>query len=112
MDGQAYRRNYNMTTPNKEELALSITEAEWGWLRAHLERGRIIIVDDSLDLVDTAFKVATDNAGAVQNLIDSGKLNKPDMTQIRAWDEDKQKCFSMLIVSPFVLVQEKTPVYH
>ncbi|MFH1026896.1 MAG: DUF2288 family protein, partial [Pseudomonadota bacterium] len=38
--------------PSKEDLALSIDEAEWSSLRAHLERGGLILVDDSLDLAD------------------------------------------------------------
>lgn len=40
--------------PSKEEMALTIDEADWGSLRAHLQRGGLILVDDSLDLADTA----------------------------------------------------------
>lgn len=96
----------------KEELALSISEAEWCWLRAHQERGGLILVDDSLDLVDTALQVAIDNTEIIQNLINDGKLGKPNLAQLRSWDADDHKRFSMLIVSPFVLIQERTPVYH
>lgn len=98
--------------PLREELALTIDEAEWSILRMHLERGRLILVDDSLDLADTALKVAADDAEGVQQLLTMGKLGAPSPSQLRAWDADMQKRFSMLIVSPYVLIQERRPVFH
>ncbi len=98
--------------PKREELALSISEAEWSWLRVHMERGGVILVDDSLDLADTALKVANDNTEIIQQLVNEGKIGKPNLSQLRTWDADKHKRFAMLIVSPFVLIQERIPLYH
>lgn len=98
--------------PKKEDLTLSIDEAEWGMLRAHLERGGIILVDDNLDLSDTALRVATDDVEAIQRLVESGMIGKPSESKIRAWDDEKQKKFAMLIISPYVLIQEKMPTFH
>lgn len=98
--------------PTKEELALAIDEAEWGSLRAHLERGGLILVDDSLDLADTALKVASDDIDIIQNLVASGMISKPSESKIRTWDDNKLKKFAMLIVSPYVLFQEKVPTFH
>jgi len=98
--------------PTKEELALSIDEAEWDWLRAHLERGGIILVDDRLDLADAALKVAGDDAEAIERWLVSGTIGKPTESQIHAWDADRHKKFAMLIVSPFVLIQERVPTFH
>ncbi len=99
-------------TPNREDLALSIDEAVWGDLRAHLGRGGLILVDDDLDLADTAMRVATDDIEIIQSWVENGLIGKPSDSKIRAWDEEKQKKFSMLIVSPYVLIQEKTPTFH
>jgi len=96
----------------REELALTIDEAEWTLLRAHLERGRLILVDDSLDLADTALKVAEDDAESIQHLLTIGKLGAPSPSQLKVWDADRQKRFSMLIVSPYILIQERRPVFH
>ncbi len=93
--------------PTKEELALTVDEAEWDWLRAHLERGGLIVVAPELDLVDTGSKVASNDAAAVDGLIASGKLAKPSQEQLAAWNEQREKRFSTLIISPFVLIQEK-----
>lgn len=98
--------------PSKEELALAIDEAEWSCLRAHLERGGLILVDDSLDLADTALKVASDDIDVIQNLVESGMISKPSESKIRSWDDNKLKKFAMLIVSPYVLFQEKVPTFH
>lgn len=90
----------------REELTQQIDVAEWGWLRAHLERGGLIMVSPDLDLVETALVLAANETDKVQAWIDAGKLAKPSITQIQNWDQDQGKRFKTLIVSPFVLVQE------
>lgn len=96
----------------KEELALTIDESEWSWLRAHLERGGLILVDNSLDLAEAALKVSEDNISTIEQWVNSGKLSKPSERQIHAWDVDKTKRFSILIISPYVLIQERLPTFH
>lgn len=98
--------------PSKEELALTIDEAEWSCLRAHLLRGGLILVDDALDLADTAHKVASDDVEVIQNMIENGMIGKPSDLKIKSWEENQHKKFAMLIVSPYVLFQEKMPTFH
>ena len=98
--------------PTKEELTLTIDESEWSWLRPHLERGGLVLVDGSLDLAEAALKLAADDAGCIEQWIRDGKISKPTETQIEQWNEAKQKRFAMLIVSPFVLIQERLPTFH
>ena len=100
-----------MTTA-KEDLALTIDETEWNWLRPHLERGGLILVNDSLYLAEAALKVSQDDAATIEQWIKAGKIGKPSETQILHWNEEKQKKFSMLIVSPYVLIQERLPTFH
>ena len=93
--------------PTKEELQLLIDVTEWAQIRAHLDRGGVIVVDGSLDLADAAVKIAGNAADIVSRWIADGKVNKPTNTQITQWNIEKQKKFSMLIISPFVLIQEQ-----
>jgi len=93
--------------PTKEELALSVDEAQWDWLRAHLERAGIIIVSPDLDLVEAGLKISDNDTLAIQSWIDTGKLSKPSAQQVAEWDANKEKRFQTLIISPFVLIQEK-----
>ena len=98
--------------PSKEEMALTIDETDWSSLRAHLNRGGLILVDDTLDLAETAHKVAADDIELIQQLVENGLIGKPPDSKIRSWEEDKHKKFAMLIVSPYVLFQEKMPTFH
>ena len=90
----------------KEELATHIDVAEWGWLRAHLERGGLIVVAAGLDLAEVGLMIAGDDTAAIRGLIGGGKLGKPSREEIALWDHDRKKRFRTLIISPYVLIQE------
>jgi hypothetical protein len=93
-------------TVSKQELAATIDVADWHLLRAHLERGGLIVVDSMLDLAEVGVGVAVDDVPAIERWILSGLIGKPTAQQIARWDEEKGKIFHSLIVSPYVLVQE------
>lgn len=93
--------------PGKEELALAIDVAEWGWLRAHLERDGLIVIAADLDLAEAGWRIANDDTSVISGWIESGKVGKPSSAQIAAWDADQGKNFQMLIVSPYILIQDK-----
>ncbi len=96
-------------TTTREELALTIDESEWGWLKPHNERGSLIIVGNCLDLADVAYRVASDDSTAIGVWISEGSIGKPTEEQITKWDSDRTKKFSMIIISPYVLIQERLP---
>lgn len=89
-----------------DELARTIDVAPWDLLRAHLERGGIIVVSSDLNLAEVAFEIAGDNKELVERWLANSLLSKPDIEQITKWDNNKQKLFSILVISPFVLAQE------
>ena len=96
-------------TDVKEELAAKIDVADWHMLRAHLERGGLIVVDSLLDLVEVGVGIAADDVKAIERWLLSGLLGKPTARQIEQWDAEQGKRFLCLIVSPYVLVQEESP---
>jgi hypothetical protein len=99
--------------PTRENLALSVDEAEWSWLRGHLERGGLVIVGPTLDLVEAGFRIATDDTAAIEGWIREKRLTKPSAEQVAAWDRQDGKQFVILIVSPFVLIKEEPgTVFH
>ena len=93
----------------REEFATKIDVADWSCLRAHLHRDGLIIVGGSLDLADVAVKIANDDAGTIGGWIALGELGKPSVEQITAWDANKTHLFNILIVSPYVLIQQCDP---
>lgn len=94
-------------TDSQQELAAKIDVAEWFMLRAHLERGGLIVVDGLLDLAEVAAGVVADDVKAMERWLASKLIGKPTAQQIERWDEEKGKRFLCLIVSPYVLVQEE-----
>ena len=89
-----------------QELAGQIDTAQWQWLRAHNERGALILVERMLELVTVGERVVADDSATVQSWLASHLLSKPTAEQIAAWDAVPEKPFNMLVVSPFVLIQE------
>ena len=93
--------------PTKEELALQVDTAEWNWLRAHLERGGLIVVAPELEIAEVGERIARDDTDSVAGWITTGKLSKPSEEQIAAWDADTAARFSTLIISPYILMKEQ-----
>ena len=94
-----------MTT--QEELALQIDVAQWEWLRAHNERGSLIIVARDLDPAAVGARLAADDTIAIQGWLDAKLLGKPTAEQIAAWNKTPTLEFSILIISPFILMQSR-----
>lgn len=96
-------------TDTREELATKVDIADWLSLRAHLERGGVIVVDPLLELAEVGAVLAADDVKTVQRWLSSALLCKPSVEQIRHWDDAQGKIFNCLIISPYVLIQEPTP---
>lgn len=91
----------------REELALQVDEAQWEWLSPHLERGGVIVVGQGLDIAEVGERIAADDTAAVGKWIEAGRLAKPSAEQVAAWGGDSSVRFATLIISPYILVQEK-----
>jgi hypothetical protein len=91
-------------TRTKEELALTIDEAEWQWIKPHCERGALITVERGLELAEAGFRIAADDAATVGTWIAEGLIAKPTSEEIEAWDREPARRFPLLIISPYVLM--------
>jgi hypothetical protein len=90
----------------KEELALNVDEAEWSWLKPHLDRDGLITVATVLDLAEAGERIAENDSQTVSAWITAAKVGKPTEEEIEKWNKDPHKKFLTLIVSPYVLIQE------
>ncbi len=88
----------------KTQLAQELADAEWNSLIPHAKRDALIVVSESLDLVEVGIAIANDDVPLVQNLINEQLIRKPSLSELSAWNDNPQKKFSTLIVQPFVLV--------
>jgi len=90
-----------------QELSAQVDTARWHWLQAHNERGALILVEGMLDLALVGERLVADDRVTVESWLASRLLSKPTAEQIENWNALPDKSFSMLIVSPFVLIQEQ-----
>lgn len=100
-----------MSETLRNKLAEEIGEVTWHWLRPHQQREALILVAGELDLATVGVAVATDDAATVRVWLDAGRLARPDADQLAFWEADPTRSLRMLIVQPFVLVQE-LPAIH
>ncbi len=94
-----------MTTELQAQLAELIDEAEFDWLKPHIQKDTVIVVNDGLDLVEVGVAIATDNTIAVQRWVGEQLITKPTSTDLAVWNDQPHKRFQALIVQPYVLVQ-------
>jgi hypothetical protein len=98
-----------MTADLRAALAESLDQAEWEWLKPHLERDAVVVVMPELDLVDVGVAIANDNVLTVQWWISENMIAKPSPAQVAEWNQNNLVTFTALIVQPYVLVQVNAP---
>ncbi len=89
-----------------ESFKRDLAEVHWRELKIHLQRDAIITVAQALDIIDVAVAVADDDKEIVEGWIGSEQLGKPTEEQLKTWEKTQEKPFRMLIVQPFILIQE------
>lgn len=90
----------------QEKLSLEIDVAQWHWLKPHGERDALFLVSGELSLAEVGERLAADDAATVQRWLASHLLARPTAEQVAVWGNEPAKPFNMLIVSPFILIQE------
>ncbi|MGB3206798.1 MAG: DUF2288 domain-containing protein [Crinalium sp.] len=90
----------------RAELAEAVDQAEWDWLKPHVQREVVVVVSKGLDLIDVGVAIANDNVTSIQHWIGEQLIAKPSVEQMAVWNSDRTKRFHALIVQPYVLVQE------
>ncbi len=89
-----------------ESFKRDLAEVCWRELKIHLQRDAIITVSTALDIITVAEAVANDNKDAVEGWIENNQLGKPSENQLKSWEENQEKSFKMLIIQPFILIQD------
>ncbi len=89
----------------RADLAEMVDVALWEWLSPHAARARVILVGANLDLVDVGVALTEDNTQLVQSWIEDGWLRHPTAEELSAWNTNKQKEFTSLVIPPFVLAK-------
>ncbi|MGF1478786.1 MAG: DUF2288 domain-containing protein [Cyanophyceae cyanobacterium] len=94
----------------REQLTEELASVAWSTLIPHAKRDAVIVVNDTLNLLDVGEAIAQDDSALVQNWISRELIHKPYANQLTAWNSEPGKAFMTLIVQPFVIVQEARAV--
>jgi hypothetical protein len=89
----------------REELGRQVDVAAWEWLRPHGERGGLIFVSEGLSLAEVGAALADDDVATVSAWLTDGRVGPPSAEQCADWDRKPALRFSMLVISPYVLIQ-------
>lgn len=94
-----------MTAVSTDDLDRQVDRAPWEWLKSHGERGALLLVDPALPLAEVGGCIARDDTAAVAAWLETGQLSRPAPSQCEAWDREPALPFSILIISPYILIQ-------
>lgn len=90
----------------RKKLEDELVTTEWSSLEAHHIRQGLVMIDQSLNIVDVAIAFAKDESELVKAWMDQKKLFKPEDHQIKEYKNSSGRRFQFLIVQPFVIAQE------
>ncbi len=89
----------------RTELAQLLDEAELEWLKPHIQKDVVIVVDPDLDLLDVGVAIASDNTQSIQHWIGEQLLVKPSAAILDRWNANPTQKFQAMIIQPYVLVK-------
>ena len=90
----------------REQLTEILDEAELEWLKPHIQKDAVIIVDNELDILDVGVAIASDNMQSVQHWIGEQLLIKPSTEILDRWNAQPDRRFQAIIIQPYILVKE------
>ena len=95
----------NQSTELREKLNKEIQKVSWDALQPHAERDALILVDDTLELVEVAIVAAEDCADLMNLWVEKGWLSKPSQDDLHNFETNPKQEFDFLIVQPYVFAR-------
>jgi hypothetical protein len=87
------------------DLTEALDQATWEWLKPHVARDAIIIVSETLTLVEVGVAIVNNQTATVEAWITAQLIAKPTVAQLQEWNVGGDRTFTALIVQPYVLIQ-------
>jgi hypothetical protein len=80
--------------------------AYWKELEVFFARGQLLLVDQSLDLIDIAIAIHLDDKLKIESLLTAGRLSQPSTDWVKLHCQPDTP-FWAVVVAPFVVIQHK-----
>lgn len=99
------------TNPEKDELLyakinLETAQIPWKELERYFAAGRIIVVNDSMDMIQVATLMAADDAKAISELLEKKQIERVTDSQAQVWSDSDATLWAV-VVRPWILVQQR-----
>lgn len=92
----------------KEKLNLETAIIRWADLQLYFAQGKLIIVDQQLDLIDCAASLAENNVDTVDKMIQRKQIDFASVDWIRENCQPETELWAV-VVAPYVVAQLKKP---
>lgn len=89
-----------------EKIAKYTGEVGWSYLKPHFERDALLWVDPDLSLEDVAMAFINDDSVRVADWLGNGDLVRVGKLHAAQWEESEE-LFTAVVVTPFVLMQQR-----
>ena len=89
----------------KAKIVSETAKINWKELETFFAQGKLILIDGSLDLIDVAFAISSDNAEQVSQWMQSELILKDFTQKAIAFEKDNKELWSV-VIKPWVLIQE------
>ncbi len=91
----------------RDKLTSEIATATAADLIAHHKRGALLLLEETLSLIDVGIAFALDDTAQVKSLLESGALARPTPAELADACMHSAE-FRFVILQPFVLLQRET----
>ena len=90
---------------NIRELKKEVGVINWKELERFFVSGKLIIINNDLDIIDVAYKINIDDSDLISSWIESDKLGFVTDEQAKSWSKVNKE-FTCIVVAPWVLIQK------
>ena len=89
----------------KAKIVAETAKINWKELETFFAQGKLILVDTTLDLIDVAYAITTDDSKQVEQWMQTNKISRHFTEKAIAMEKENKELWSV-VIKPWVLIQE------
>jgi hypothetical protein len=91
----------------KAKIVAETATIHWQSLEKFYAQGKLILVQDGLNLVEVAYSLSLNETDDIESLVEDEQLSRDFNEQARLWHQDDAEVWCV-VVKPWILVQAIT----
>lgn len=90
----------------RAKLNLETAQIPWRDLQTFFARGQVVLVSDTLDLLDVGEALAADDKARFEQWMSKGQVGEVPAERAQAWYDAEADLWAV-VIAPWVLVQDR-----